>query len=121
MATWAAWVEVVAEWFIGLTSGMWGYAVHSALRNLKWAGANLLESAWNLGGFALMSRRTHALYFLRTWTVPVVDSPDWSAPGADYAGVVELLLEAGSEVSGDPKATGDERVDEVLRRHGFLR
>ena len=60
-ATWAAWVEVVTEWFIGLTSGMWGCAAHGAISGMKWAGANLPESFGNLGGFDLMTRQTHAL------------------------------------------------------------
>ena len=60
-ATWAAWLEVVAKSFIEMTSGMWGFAAHGAISGMMWAGANLLESARNLGGFALMSWRTHAL------------------------------------------------------------
>ncbi len=37
------------------------------------------------------------------------------APDADYAGVIELLLNAGSEFNFADKATGDDEVDDMLR------
>ena len=39
---------------------------------------------------------------------------------ADYAGVIELLLNAGSEFNFADKATGDDEVDDMLRRRGVI-
>ena len=41
-------------------------------------------------------------------------------PDADYAGVIESLLNAGSEFNFADKATGDDEVDEVLRKRGVI-
>ena len=40
--------------------------------------------------------------------------------GADYAGVIELLLNAGSEFNFANKATGDDEVDDMLRKRGVI-
>ena len=40
--------------------------------------------------------------------------------GADYAGVIELLLNAGSEFNFADKATGDDEVDDMLRKRGVI-
>ena len=58
------------------------------------------------GGTALGS----ALYFLANHPVP----------DADYAGVIELLLNAGSEFNFADKLTGDDEVDDMLRRRGVI-
>ena len=58
------------------------------------------------GGTALGS----TMYFLANH--PVLD--------ADYAGVIELLLNAGSEFNFADKATGDDEVDDVLRKLGVI-
>ncbi len=58
------------------------------------------------GGTALGS----TMYFLANH--PVLD--------ADYAGVIELLLNAGSEFNFSDKATGDDKVDDVLRKRGVI-
>ena len=50
------------------------------------------------------------MYFLANH--PVLD--------ADYAGVIELLLNAGSEFSFADKLTGDDEVDDMLRRRGVI-
>ena len=42
------------------------------------------------------------------------------APDADYAGVIELLLNAGSELNFAGKTTGDDEVDDVLRKRGVI-
>lgn len=42
------------------------------------------------------------------------------APDADYAGVIELLLNAGSEFNFADKLTGDDEVDDVLRKRGVI-
>ena len=41
-------------------------------------------------------------------------------PDADYAGVIELLLNAGSEFNFSDKATGNDEVDDMLRRRGVI-
>jgi len=41
-------------------------------------------------------------------------------PDADYAGVIELLLNAGSEFNFANKPTGDDEVDDMLRRRGVI-
>ncbi len=41
------------------------------------------------------------------------------APDADYAGVIELLLNAGSEFNFANKSTGDDEVDDMLRKRGI--
>ena len=58
------------------------------------------------GGTALGS----TMYFLANH--PVI--------GADYAGVIELLLNAGSEFNFADKATGDDEVDDMLRKRGVI-
>ena len=48
----------------------------------------------------------------------------WSAvhePGPDRIRIIEALLNAGANVSAADYPSGDERVDEVLRRHGATR
>ena len=42
------------------------------------------------------------------------------APDADYAGVIELLLNAGSEFNFADKATGDDKVDDMLCKRGVI-
>ena len=39
---------------------------------------------------------------------------------ADYAGVIESLLNAGSEFKFADKATGDDEVDDMLRKRGVI-
>ena len=58
------------------------------------------------GGTALGS----TMYFLANH--PVI--------GADYAGVIELLLNAGSEFNFADKATGNDDVDDMLRKRGVI-
>ena len=58
------------------------------------------------GGTALGS----TMYFLANHPVP----------DADYAGVIELLLNAGSEFNFADKTTGDDEVDDVLRKRGVI-
>ena len=41
-------------------------------------------------------------------------------PGADYDGVIELLLNAGSEFNFANKSTGDDEVDNMLRKRGVI-
>ena len=61
----------------------------------------------DFGGTALGS----TMYFLANHPVP----------DADYAGVIELLLNAESEFNFADKATGDDKVDDMLRRRGVIR
>ena len=58
------------------------------------------------GGTALGSM----MYFLANH--PVI--------GTDYAGVIELLLDAGSEFNFGGKTTGDDEVDDMLRKRGAI-
>jgi len=60
----------------------------------------------DFGGTALGSM----MYFLANH--PVI--------GADYAGVIELLLSAGSEFKFADKLTGDDEVDDMLRKRGVI-
>ena len=59
-----------------------------------------------------------AFYFLRTWTVPIIRSAHWSAPDPDYAGTIDLLLEAGATIDGEVKETKDAKVNEMLGGRG---
>ena len=65
-----------------------------------------VEMTNDFGGTALGS----TMYFLTNH--PVI--------GADYAGVIELLLDAGSEFNFADKATGDDEVDDMLRKRGVI-
>ncbi len=65
-----------------------------------------VESKNDYGGTALGS----TMYFLA----------NHPAPDADYAGVIELLLNAGSEFNFADKLTGDDEVDDVLRKRGVI-
>lgn len=58
------------------------------------------------GGTALGS----TMYFLANY--PVI--------GADYAGVIDLLLNAESEFNFGGKTTGDDEVDDMLRKRGVI-
>ena len=60
----------------------------------------------DFGGTALGS----TMYFLANHPVP----------DADYAGVIELLLNAGSEFNFADKTTGDDDVDNMLRKRGVI-
>ena len=60
----------------------------------------------DFGGTALGS----TMYFLANH--PVI--------GADYTGVIELLLNAGSEFNFGGKTTGDDEVDDMLRKRGAI-
>ncbi len=60
----------------------------------------------DFGGTALGS----TMYFLANHPVP----------DADYAGVIELLLNAESEFNFADKATGDDKVDDMLRKRGVI-
>ena len=60
----------------------------------------------DFGGTALSS----TMYFLANHPVP----------GADYDGVIELLLNAGSEFNFANKSTGDDEVDNMLRKRGVI-
>jgi len=60
----------------------------------------------DFGGTALGS----TMYFLANHPVP----------DADYAGVLELLLNAGSEFNFADKTTGDDEVDDMLRKRGVI-
>ncbi len=70
-----------------------GYGASVALKN-------------DFGGTALGS----TMYFLANH--PVI--------GTDYAGVIELLLDAGSEFNFSDKATGNDDVDDMLRKRGVI-
>ncbi len=60
----------------------------------------------DFGGTALSS----TMYFLANHPVP----------DADYPGVIELLLNAGSEFNFANKSTGDDKVDDMLRKRGVI-
>ncbi len=60
----------------------------------------------DFGGTALSS----TMYFLANHPVP----------DADYAGVIGLLLNAGSEFNFADKSTGDDKVDDMLRKRGVI-
>lgn len=60
----------------------------------------------DFGGTALGS----TMYFLANHPVP----------NTDYAGVIELLLNAGSEFNFVDKLTGDDEVDDILRKRGVI-
>ena len=60
----------------------------------------------DFGGTALGS----TMYFLTNHPVP----------DADYAGVIELLLNAGAEFNFFGKATGDDDVDDMLRKRSVI-
>ena len=60
----------------------------------------------DFGGTALGS----TMYFLANHPVP----------DADYAGVIELLLNAGSELNFAGKSTGDDGVDDMLLKRGVI-
>ena len=76
-----------------------------AVEMLLGCGASV-ELKNDYGGTALGS----TMYFLANH--PVI--------GADYAGVIELLLDAGSAFNFADKATGDDEVDDMLRKRGVI-
>ncbi len=65
-----------------------------------------VEMTNDYGGTALGS----TMYFLTNHPVP----------DADYAGVIELLHNAGSGFHFTDKATGDDKVDDMLRKRGVI-
>jgi ankyrin repeat protein len=55
------------------------------------------------------------------WAATESDSNDPVWPKADWVPIVELLLQAGADVTAVKYPTGHSRIDDVLRRYGTER
>jgi ankyrin repeat protein len=88
------------------------------MTGLHWAAAN-----GHLDVVALLTERGAPLEARNRWGGTVLASTLYSAlqpqaNAADYAAAIELLLEAGADLGAVMYPTGNELVDELLRRHG---
>lgn len=87
-------------------------------------GLNAVHWAANRGQLAvveLLVRHRAPLETRNMYGGTVLDCAVWSAlnePKPDHVRVIEVLLEAGADVRAVRFPTGDQRVDEVLGRHG---
>lgn len=89
-------------------------------------GLNAFHWAANRGQLQVVEiliRAKAALETLNAYGGTVLGCAVWSAihePRADHLPIIAALLDAGAQVEAAAYPSGDERVDEVLRRHGAL-
>ena len=88
------------------------------MTGLHWAAAN-----GHLEVVRLLTERGPPLEARNRWGGTVLASTLYSAlqpqaNAADYAAAIELLLEAGADLGAVMYPTGNDLVDELLRRHG---
>ena len=87
-------------------------------------GLNAFHWAANRGqlkAVKLLIRTMSPLEALNAYGGTVLGCAVWSAvhePKPDHLPIIEALLNAGAQVAAAEYPSGDERVDEVLRRHG---
>lgn len=75
----------------------------------------------NLDTVTLLIERRAPLEQKNMYGGTVLDCVVWSAinePRVDHVAIIEVLLAAGANIDEADYPTGNERVDEVLRRHG---
>ena len=84
-------------------------------------GFHYAASGGHLDVVRLLIERKVPLEVTNMYGGTVLGQAVWSAinePRADHVAIIEALLDAGAEVAEADYPTGNERVDEVLRRHG---
>ena len=75
----------------------------------------------NLDTVKLLIERNAPLELVNMYGGTVLGCAVWSAinePRVDHVAIIEALLAAGAKIDEADYPTGNERVDEVLRRHG---
>jgi hypothetical protein len=90
--------------------------VNTGLDGVHWA-----ANRGQLETVRLLIQRKAPLETRSMYGGTVLGTAVWSAinePGADHIRIIEALLNAGAHLPDADYPTGNERVDEVLRRHG---
>ena len=90
--------------------------VGTGMSALHWA-----ANRGNLDTVKLLIERKAPLELLNMYGGTVLGCTVWSAinePRVDHVAIIDALLHAGAKIEAAEFPTGDERVDEVLRRHG---
>jgi hypothetical protein len=83
-------------------------------------GFHYAASSGHLNVVKLLIERKVPLEVTNMYGGTVLGQAVWSAinePRADHVAIIEALLDAGARVEAADYPTGNERVDEVLRRH----
>jgi hypothetical protein len=84
-------------------------------------GFHYAASSGHLDIVKLLIERKAPLEITNMYGGTVLGQAVWSAinePRVDHVAIIEALLVAGAKIEGADYPTGNERVDEVLRRHG---
>lgn len=90
--------------------------------NVGQTGLHYAAHAGHLEMVKMLLARKAPLEVLNVYGGTVLGQAIWSVmnggPGIDYARVIEMLLDAGAKIEAADYPTGNNRVDEVLQRHG---
>jgi len=108
----------VVEYFLARGADPSG-GINTGLNAFHWA-----ANRGQLKTVEILIKNKSPLETLNMYGGTVLGCTVWSAvhePGPDRIRTIEALLNAGANVSAADYPSGDERVDEVLRRHGATR
>jgi len=90
--------------------------------NVGQTGLHYAAHAGHLDTVKMLIERKAPLEVLNVYGGTVLGQATWSVmngdPGIDYAPIIEMLLDAGAKIEAADYPTGNNRVDEVLQRHG---
>ena len=111
--------------FLGRT-GVADFLVTHGVDPAAGTGTGLSAFHWaanrgNLDTVKLLIERKAPLELVNMYGGTVLGCTVWSAinePKVDHIAIIEILLAAGANIEGADYPTGNERVDEVLRRNG---
>ncbi len=111
--------------FLGRT-GVAGFLLDRGVDPEAGAGTGLNGFHWaanrgQQGAVELLIRRGTPLETRNAYGGTVLGGAVWAAihePRADHLAILEALIRAGARIDAVDYPTGDERVDELLRRHG---
>ena len=111
--------------FLGLTS-VAEFLLNEGIHPAAGMGTGMSAFHWaanrgNLDTVKLLIERKAPLEQRNMYDGTVLGCTVWSAlyePRVDHIAIIEALLEAGADIDEAEYPTGNERVDEVLRRHG---
>ena len=90
--------------------------------NVGQTGLHLAAHGGHLDTVKMLLQRKAPLEVPNIYGGTVLGQATWSVmngdPGTDYVPIIEVLLDAGAKVEAANYPTGNEHVDELLRRHG---
>jgi hypothetical protein len=90
--------------------------------NVGQTGLHYAAHGGHLSTVKMLLKRKAPLEVLNVYGGTVLGQATWSVmngdPSVDYVPIIETLLDAGAKVEAADYPTGNDRVDDVLRRHG---